>query len=135
MERWLVVDARIENHGVDKITFFCDPRRPAVQLPAVGSRVRWEFMQLPGESVETLLRDETLQSLLAPFVDYSKVEIERRAVYAFHARVVDKWRVGRVLLPPAKPFVPKRLLIATDAFETLDLEIAAALAPSPLPGG
>ena len=98
VERWLVVDARIENHGVDKITFFCDPRRPAVQLPAVGSRVRWEFMQLPGEPVETLLRDETLQSLLAPFVDYSKVEIERRAVYAFHARVADKWREGRVLL-------------------------------------
>ena len=98
VERWLVVDARVENHGVDEITFFCDPRRPAVQLPAVGSRVRWEFMQLPGEPVETLLRDETLQSLLAPFVDFSKVEIERRAVYAFHARVADKWRKGRVLL-------------------------------------
>ena len=55
-------------------------------------------MQLPGEPVETLLRDETLQSLLAPFVDFSKVEIERRAVYAFHARVADKWRKGRVLL-------------------------------------
>ena len=81
---------------------FCDPRRPAVQLPAVGSRVRWEFMQLPGEPAETLLRDETLQSLLAPFVDFSKVEIERRTVYAFHARVADNgargaccWRATR----------------------------------------
>ena len=27
-----------------------------------------------------------------------EVEIERRAVYAFHARVADKWRKGRVLL-------------------------------------
>ena len=98
VERWLVVDAKIDNHGVDKITFFCDPRRPAVQLPAVGSRVRWEFMQLPGEPLETLLSDETLRSLLAPFVDFSKVEIERRAVYAFHARVADNWREGRVLL-------------------------------------
>ena len=55
-------------------------------------------MQLPGESAETLLRDDTLRSLLAPFVDFSKVEIERRVVYAFHARVADKWRKGRVLL-------------------------------------
>jgi 3-(3-hydroxy-phenyl)propionate hydroxylase len=31
-------------------------------------------------------------------VDFSKVEIERRAVYAFHARVADRWRKGRVLL-------------------------------------
>ncbi len=53
-ERWLVIDARIENHGVDNITFFCDPRRPIVRLPAVGSRVRWEFMQLQGETSEEL---------------------------------------------------------------------------------
>jgi amidase len=36
-------------------------------------------------------------------------------------------RVGSVLLPPTKPFVPKRLLIATDAFAALDSEITAAL--------
>src|SRR5271166_2039294 len=98
LERWLVVDARIENHGVDKITFRCDPRRPAVQLPAVGSRVRWEFMQLPGENADDLLRDETVRSLLAPYHDLDKVEIERKTVYAFHARVVDRWRNGRVFL-------------------------------------
>ena len=98
LERWLVVDARIENHGVDKITFRCDPRRPAVQLPAVGSRVRWEFMQLPGEDADDLLREETVRSLLAPYHDVDKVEIERKTVYAFHARVVDRWRKGRVFL-------------------------------------
>jgi 3-(3-hydroxy-phenyl)propionate hydroxylase len=98
LERWLVVDARIENHGVDTITFRCDPRRPTVQLPAVGSRVRWEFMQLPGENTEDLLREETVRSLLAPYHDVDKVEIERKTVYAFHARVVDRWRGGRVFL-------------------------------------
>jgi 3-(3-hydroxy-phenyl)propionate hydroxylase len=98
LERWLVVDARIENHGVDKITFRCDPRRPAVQLPAVGSRVRWEFMQLPGEDANDLLREETVRSLLAPYHDIGKVEVERKTVYAFHARVADRWRKGRVFL-------------------------------------
>ncbi|HVB78397.1 MAG TPA: amidase [Candidatus Binataceae bacterium] len=38
-------------------------------------------------------------------------------------------RVGEVLLPPAAPFVPKRLLIAKDAFAAVDPAIAAALAP------
>jgi 3-(3-hydroxy-phenyl)propionate hydroxylase len=97
-ERWLVIDARIDNHGVDNITFFCDPRRPAVRLPAVGSRVRWEFMQLPGEKPDELAGDRSVMRLLEPFVDFSAVEIERRVVYTFHARVADRWRRGRVLL-------------------------------------
>ena len=97
-ERWLVLDTRIDNHGVDNITFFCDPRRPAVRLPAVGSRVRWEFMQLPGEKPDELASDESVRRLLEPFVDFSAVEIERRVVYTFHARVADRWRKGRVLL-------------------------------------
>ena len=97
-ERWLVIDALIENHDVDNITFFCDPRRPTVRLPAVGSRVRFEFMQLPGESAGRLASDDSIELLLAPYVDFSRVEIERRVVYTFHARVADTWRKGRVLL-------------------------------------
>jgi amidase len=36
-------------------------------------------------------------------------------------------RVGTVLLPRAKPFMPRRLLIATDAFAAVDPAIAATL--------
>ena len=97
-ERWLVIDAKVENHKVDKITFFCDARRPAVQLPAVGSRVRWEFMQLPGESASQLSSVQSVRALLAPYVDIDRVEIERTTVYTFHARVADQWRNGRIFL-------------------------------------
>ena len=97
-ERWLVVDAIVRNHGVKQITFSCDPRRPRVELPAVGERVRWEFMQLPGESEETLKRDEKIRALVAEADGPLSFEIERKAVYAFHARVADHWRRGRVFL-------------------------------------
>ena len=97
-ERWLVIDALIDNHDVDTITFFCDPRRPMVRLPAVGSRVRFEFMQLPGESRDELASEASIKRLLAPFADLSRVEIERRVIYTFHARVADAWRKGRILL-------------------------------------
>jgi len=97
-ERWLVIDALIDNHDVNTITFFCDPRRPTVRLPAVGSRVRFEFMQLPGESPDELASDANVRRFLTPYVDFSRVEIERRIVYTFHARVADAWRKGRVLL-------------------------------------
>jgi 3-(3-hydroxy-phenyl)propionate hydroxylase len=97
-ERWLVIDALIENHDVDTITFFCDPRRPTVQLPAVGSRVRFEFMQLPGESPDELASDHCIKRLMAPYIDFDCITIERRVVYTFHARVADAWRKDRVLL-------------------------------------
>ena len=97
-ERWLVVDAIVRNHGVKQITFTCDPRRPRVELPAVGERVRWEFMQLPGESEETLQSDQTIRALVAEAAGARSFEIERKAVYAFHARVADQWRRGRIFL-------------------------------------
>ena len=97
-ERWLVVDANVKNHSVKQITFTCDPRRPRVELPAVGERVRWEFMQLPGESEETLKRDETIRALVAEAAGAVSFEIERKAVYTFHARVAEHWRRGRVFL-------------------------------------
>lgn len=97
-ERWLVVDAIARNRKVEAITFTCDPRRPTVELPAVGNRIRWEFMQMPGESEEELKRDDTVLALVRRKAGIDAFEIERKAVYTFHARVAERWRVGRVLL-------------------------------------
>ena len=97
-ERWLVVDAIVKNHNVKGITFTCDPRRPTVELPAVGDRVRWEFMQLPGESEVELKKEAAVRALIKRKAGIDAFEIERKAVYTFHARVADRWRVGRVFL-------------------------------------
>jgi len=97
-ERWLVIDAIVKNHDVKQVTFGCDPRRPRVELPAVGDRVRWEFMQLPGEKEEILKSDDKIHSLVTETTKYRSFDIERKAVYTFHARVADRWRQGRVLL-------------------------------------
>jgi 3-(3-hydroxy-phenyl)propionate hydroxylase len=97
-ERWLVVDAIVRDHNVKGITFTCDPSRPTVELPAVGDRIRWEFMQMPGECEEELKRDDTVRALVKRKAGIDAFEIERKAVYTFHARVADRWRVGRVFL-------------------------------------
>ena len=97
-ERWLVVDAIVKNHDVRQITFHCDPRRPRVELPAVGERVRWEFMQLPGECEEILQSEDMIRALITQHTKCGAFEIERKAVYTFHARVADHWRRGRVFL-------------------------------------
>jgi 3-(3-hydroxy-phenyl)propionate hydroxylase len=97
-EHWLVIDAIVRNHGVRQITFNCDPHRPRVELPTIGERVRWEFMQLPGETREDLMSDDKIRSLVMQHTKYRSFEIERKAIYTFHARVADRWRQGRVFL-------------------------------------
>ena len=97
-ERWLVVDAIVKGHDVRQITFDCDPRRPRVELPAVGDRVRWEFMQLPGENEEELNNEAKIRLLVQQYKKYRAFQIERKAVYTFHARVADRWRRDRVFL-------------------------------------
>jgi 3-(3-hydroxy-phenyl)propionate hydroxylase len=97
-ERWLVIDAIVRNHNVNQITFRCDPSRPSVELPAVGDRVRWEFMQLPGETEEELKSNDKIRALVGRHAGHYVFEIERRAVYTFHARVAGRWRQDRVFL-------------------------------------
>jgi 3-(3-hydroxy-phenyl)propionate hydroxylase len=97
-QRWLVVDAIVRGHEVNQISFYCDPSRPRVELPAVGDRVRWEFMQLPGESEEELKNDTRIMALITRNTRYREIQIERKAVYTFHARVADRWRNGRGFL-------------------------------------
>lgn len=97
-EDWLIVDAFNVPTPIDHIEFHCDPRRPAPHMPAPGGRQRWEFMLHPGETREEMLRDEKVKELLAPWVDCDAATIERTAIYRFHARVVERFLVGRSLL-------------------------------------
>ena len=97
-QRWLVVDAIVKGHDVKQISFYCDPSRPRVELPTVGDRVRWEFMQLPGETEEGLKNDGQIMALIGDNTRYREVRIERKAVYTFHARVADRWRNNRGFL-------------------------------------
>lgn len=98
-EPWLVIDvkagsdARLPEANVQ----LCDPNRPVTCVHSGPGRRRWEFMLLPGETAESVVENDFIRVLLAPF-DCGPVEIERKAVYRFHGLVANRWREGRVLL-------------------------------------
>jgi 3-(3-hydroxy-phenyl)propionate hydroxylase len=106
---WLVVDAATRSgasgirgvggatDGVATVAFVLDPARPAVAM-SQGDRWRWEWMVLPGEDPETMTTPEVVRSLVAAWVDPAALEIQRAAVFTFHARMADRWRAGRILL-------------------------------------
>jgi 3-(3-hydroxy-phenyl)propionate hydroxylase len=99
-EPWLVLDTIIAEPGDLPIVCnqICDPQRPVTHMAMSGKRFRWEFMLKPGETAEEMLEDARIRELVAPWNCADRMEIERKAVYRFHALVAQKWRVGRVLL-------------------------------------
>jgi 3-(3-hydroxy-phenyl)propionate hydroxylase len=98
-EPWLVIDARVtpESKLPEVNLQLCDPARPTTCVMSGPGRHRWEFMLLPGETQETMLTDEAIQALLAPW-ECGPVEIERKTIYRFHGLVANQWRSGRVLI-------------------------------------
>ncbi len=77
----------------------CDPVRPTTIVSGGPNRRRWEFMRLPGESIEELNTAETAWRLLEPWkITPDNATLERHAVYQFQARWADSWWRGRLLL-------------------------------------
>ncbi|MBI3786467.1 MAG: bifunctional 3-(3-hydroxy-phenyl)propionate/3-hydroxycinnamic acid hydroxylase [Deltaproteobacteria bacterium] len=98
---WLIVD--LKPHLAQKWSplniQICDPKRPTTLVSGGPGRRRWEFMRLPGESIEELNSETTAWRLLKPWgFDPANSTLERHTVYRFQARWIDAWRRGRLLL-------------------------------------
>ena len=99
-EDWLVIDVRLKRDLPDGVSGqWCDPRRP-IYIGALGKRYhRFECAVLPGETEEQMLDSDFAWRILAERgVGPDDVEIFRQVVYAFEARVAERWREGRVFL-------------------------------------
>jgi len=98
-EDWLIVDAAGAPTGIDHIEFFCNPKRPTPHMPGPGGRERWEFRLRPGEAEQLEREPHRIEELLAPWRrPGSPLQIERKAIYRFQARVARKFAKGRVFL-------------------------------------
>lgn len=98
---WLIVDVRPTQPTVwsPLNVQICDPRRPTTMVSGGPGRRRWEFMRLPGESLDELNSEAAAWRLLAASgVTPDNAALERHVVYRFQARWVEGWRRGRVLL-------------------------------------
>jgi len=99
-EWWMVVDVRVKQpvELPPRCIQYCWPSRPATFVPGPGSLRRWEIKLLPGERPEDFGREENVVVQISRFVDPSRVQIWRSAVYRFHALLAQRWRHGRVFL-------------------------------------
>ncbi|WP_404442134.1 bifunctional 3-(3-hydroxy-phenyl)propionate/3-hydroxycinnamic acid hydroxylase [Sutcliffiella horikoshii] len=98
---WLVVDIIPYEQKKMEPNFWqlCDPKRPTTIVPGGPGRRRWEFMSMPGETVEELNNEKTAWKLLKPW-GYTKenCQLVRHAVYTFRGAWAENWRKGRVMI-------------------------------------
>lgn len=98
---WLVVDVVPHHERVWKpyVVQHCDPARPTTLVGSGPGRRRWEFMRLPGETIEELNTPAKAWELLAPSdITPDNATLERHAVYTFRGSWADQWSKGRVFL-------------------------------------
>ncbi len=74
------------------------PAAPWWKCPAHTARGAFEFLLKPDETDAQVLSPECLHTLLHPFKGDAPVSIVRKTVYTFHARIAERWQVGRVFL-------------------------------------
>ena len=105
---WLVIDVllkegvTIEALGIPAAGQYCNPTRPTTIVPA-GVREgrvfrRWEFMRLPGETVEELEREDRVWELLKPWAGPDDIELVRHKIYNFRSLLAEKWHDRRLLI-------------------------------------
>lgn len=97
---WVVIDTLLKRDvELPEVALqICDPGRPTTFIPSAGRHRRWEFMLMPGDSPEDMVRPETYWPLMSPWVTPDDAEVIRAAVYSFHALIARKYREGRVFI-------------------------------------
>lgn len=97
--RGLVIDVANDPLGTPHAVFGGDPTRAYATLSLPHGIRRWEFTMHPDEPDELADDDAFVFGLLSGHVPAPEsLQIIRRRIYAHHARIAGRFRVGRILL-------------------------------------
>lgn len=98
--QWLVVDGHLEGapgYATDMIQF-AGYSRPALWLRLPGTRVRMEFMLVPGDDPEEIVTPAAVERISRGALPADKFRADRQAIYTFRGRIAQQWRKGNVFL-------------------------------------
>jgi 3-(3-hydroxy-phenyl)propionate hydroxylase len=97
-QKWLIVDLARTAENLRQTRVVCNPARPLITLPGPDGVRRYEFMLMPGEDAEAMVQEDKVRALLGAHGPDGDAPIVRRQVYAFHARIADRWQTRRIFL-------------------------------------
>ncbi|WP_110239430.1 FAD-dependent monooxygenase [Nocardioides gilvus] len=99
-ERWVVIDLLdVPGEREPFAEFHGNGDRPLVLVPGLDGRLRLEYMMLPEDDADEMVRPERIREMVLPFHPEARSEDIRRAVvYVAHRRLASTYRVGRCFL-------------------------------------
>lgn len=98
--QWLVVDGDLVDapgYETDMIQF-ARYSRPALWLRLPGTRVRMEFMLVPGDDPEEIVTPTAVERISRGILPAEKFTPDRQAMYTFRGRIAREWRKDDVFL-------------------------------------
>lgn len=106
---WLVIDFALNGDltardlGIPECGQYANPARPTTIVPGgveADGRIlrRWEFMRLPTETKEEMVKEEKVWELLNDWIKPDQGELIRHALYTFRSLVADTFQKGRIFL-------------------------------------
>ena len=96
--RWLVLDTEDDKDAYKHSRVYCNSSRAVLDIPGPHHTRRFEFLLKEGEDEDAMMAPACVAALLRPLRGEQPTTIVRKIVYTFHARMAEKWRVGRVFL-------------------------------------
>lgn len=97
-QRWLIVDLAETREQLRQTRVVSSTRRPLITLPGPGGIRRYEFMLDENEDEAAATHPDFVRDLLAAHGPDADAPVVRRQVYAFHARIADRWNTRRIFL-------------------------------------
>lgn len=97
-QKWLIVDLASTKERLRQTRVVCNPARPLITLPGPDGIRRYEFMLHADEDPDRMAEESMVRALLRDHGPDGDAPIVRRQVYAFHARIVDRWNSRRIFL-------------------------------------
>lgn len=98
--QWLVVDGHlVGSRGYeDDMIFLGHHSRPALWVRLPGTRVRMEFMLMPGDDPTEIVTSEAVERISHGVLATDRFTADRQAIYTFRGRIAEKWRVGDIFI-------------------------------------
>lgn len=97
---WLVVDSEFTDQA-DRSRYsvgqYCEPQRPHMSTFLGLDHYRFEFMLMPGDERDELLKPETAYALMGDRIVPGDLRIMRQVIYTFRSMIGRQWRKGRLL--------------------------------------
>ncbi|RYZ38335.1 MAG: bifunctional 3-(3-hydroxy-phenyl)propionate/3-hydroxycinnamic acid hydroxylase [Myxococcaceae bacterium] len=94
----LAITVETPSSAPDFTYYPCGPTRVGIVTRTAHDEMRFDTVVKPDQDLEYVRSPEYVRGIIAPYIDPDSVRVKSVNLYAWHSRMAEKWRVGRVFL-------------------------------------